>query len=185
MINSGLVRQEPIDRRRHLSLLGPWVRNLLIVIMKEYYSLYAIKVYNNIAGPAKVTKKYNAAKGKPKDDEFVLDSSMRFSSNPSKSAKIRDLGDLQSVEVSELVSDGLILWPPKKKASHKIRMKPLLPNTSSEEDELQDDDLFGNNDLVKDEPEVGNLEVKHVSHPAGPTQTSSDEDAVVTMLTES
>lgn len=139
----------------------------------------------------KVTKKYNAAKGKPDDYEPLQDSSMHFSTILSQPTKIRDMGDLQSVEVSELVSDGLIIWPSKKmKGSQKMdaELKPLVPNTSSEEDELQDDDLFGNGLVPMDEPEVGqarNLEVKHVPHPTGPTQTSSDEDAVATMLTES
>lgn len=139
-----------------------------------------IKVYNNIAGPVRVTKKYNAAKGKP-DYEFLRDS--QFSTNPSQPARIKDMGDLQSVEVSGLVSDGLVIWPPPKKKlpakNAKTGLKLFM--SSSEEDELQDDDLSGNNDLVMEQ--APKYEVKHVSN-LSRHQTSSEEDAVLSMLTE-
>lgn len=159
-------------------------RHLPIVIVKECYLLRTVKVYNNIAGPVKVTKKYNAAKGKPDDYEFLRDSS--YTSNPSRAARIRDISNLQSAEVSQMVSDGLVIWPapPKEKsATAKNAETGLKMNSSSEEDELQDVDLFGSNDLVTDQAkaeQAGNYEVKHVST----RQTSSEEDAVLSMLTE-
>lgn len=142
-----------------------------------------IKVYNNIAGPVRVTKKYNAAKGKPDDYEFLRDS--HFSTNPSQPAKIRDMSDLKSVEVSGLVSDGLVIWPPPKKKfpakKAETGLKLFMPNSGSEEDELQDDDLSGNNDIAMEQ--APNYEVKHVSN-LSRHQTSSEEDAVLSMLTE-
>lgn len=157
-------------------------KHLSIVSVNEFCSMRTIKVYNNIAGPVRVTKKYNAAKEKP-DYDFLRDS--QFSTNPSQPARIRDMSDLQSVEVSGLVSDGLVIWPPptRKKFPAKnaeTRLKLFMPH-SSEEDELQDDDLSGYKDLGMGQ--VPNYEVKHVSN-LSTHQSSSEEDAVLSMLTE-
>lgn len=142
LIKSGLVRQEPIPRARH-AVLGPWV-------------------YNNIAGPVKVTKRYNAAKEKPAEYGFLQSSAKQFSTNPSQPAKIRDLEDLPSGEVSEMISEGLYLWPPQETPSVVI---------SSSEDEL---DGFGL---------VNNLVVAPIGDKSPVTHQSSEEDAVETMLT--
>jgi hypothetical protein len=157
--------------------------HLSIVSVKGFCSMRTIKVYNNIAGPVRVTKKYNAAKGKP-DYDFLRES--QFSTNPSQPARIRDMSDLQSVEVSGLVSDGLVIWPPPAKKTFpaqnaETRLKLFMPNSSSEEDELQDDDLSGNKDLGMEQ--APNYEVKHVSN-ISTHQSSSEEDAVLSMLTE-
>jgi len=142
LIKSGLVKKEYIPPDRH-RILGP-------------------SVYNNIAGPVKVTKRYNAAKHKPAY-AFQQSSSMQFSTNPSQPAKLRDMGDLGSVEVSEMISGGLVMWPPS-----------ISTASSSEEDEIGDEEM-----LVLDEMNG------EKSVPFGHHSQSSEEDAVVeTMLTE-
>ncbi|KAM6496179.1 hypothetical protein JOM56_008885 [Amanita muscaria] len=101
----------------------------------------------------------NAAKEKPAEYGFLQSSAMQFSTNPSQPAKIRDLEDLPSGEVSEMISEGLYLWPPQETPRVVI---------SSSEDEL---DGFG---LVMVAP---------IGDKSPVTHQSSEEDAVETMLT--
>ncbi|KAF8634795.1 hypothetical protein AX15_000709 [Amanita polypyramis BW_CC] len=175
MINSGLVRQESIPQYRH-NLLGPWV-------------------YNNIAGPSLVTKRYNAAKGKPLECEVLQTPSQQFSTNPSRPAKVRDMRDLASVEVSGMASGGLVIWPPRKKkivagSSSEDELKPKMPKVDvidgSEEDGLREEDLFGD-DVVMGQGEIrlGDETLGKISASSSNTiYQASEEEAVETMLTE-
>jgi hypothetical protein len=131
-----------------------------------------VQVYNNIAGPVKVTKRYNAAKHKPVQHEFHQSSSMQFSTNPSQPARLREMGDLSSTEVSGMISEGLVFWPPSVTSTA----------ISAEEDELGDEEMLGVNQTgtgVLDET-YGEKAQSVAYH-----SQSSEEDAVVeTMLTE-
>ncbi|KAG5648795.1 hypothetical protein DXG03_000144 [Asterophora parasitica] len=100
------VQQASISKERHAAL-GPWV-------------------LQNIAGPVNLgVKRYNAASkltrtpsgegvrwkaNKPYD--FLTYPSMNFSTTPSQPSRIRNMVDLESGEVSNLVQDGMVLWAP-------------------------------------------------------------------------
>ncbi|KAF7352332.1 hypothetical protein MVEN_01196900 [Mycena venus] len=91
------VQMPNIPHDRHMSL-GPWVAR-------------------NIAAPALHAKRYNAAH-KMKvpyepDYEFVETSLKHYSSLPSRPARVREMAELKSKEVSELIEKGqIVLWPP-------------------------------------------------------------------------
>ncbi|RDB20095.1 hypothetical protein Hypma_012842 [Hypsizygus marmoreus] len=94
------VRRASMSKERH-AVIGPWV-------------------LRNIAGPVNIEKRYNAAKrlqtsggerrrsNQPYD--FLSFPSTNFSTTPSQPSRLRDLGNLYSGEVSELVNDGMVLW---------------------------------------------------------------------------
>ncbi|KAF8214128.1 hypothetical protein K438DRAFT_997593 [Mycena galopus ATCC 62051] len=87
-----------ISKERH-STLGPWV-------------------LANICAPAngvRARARYNAAlphKFQP-DYEFVQTSARHYSFMPSQPARVREMADLDSIKVSELLKKGeFVLWPP-------------------------------------------------------------------------
>ncbi|KAJ7129198.1 hypothetical protein C8R44DRAFT_776141 [Mycena epipterygia] len=109
MVLAPAVQMPHISRDRHMSL-GPWV-------------------LRNICAPANVrTKRYNAAMplkdvGVKPDYEFVETSAMHYSCVPSRPARIREMADLNSKEVSDLLEQGkMVLWPPSG-AEHQIDAK--------------------------------------------------------------
>lgn len=130
-----------------------------------------VQVYNHIAGPVKVTKRYNAAKHKPVEYTFKQSSSMQFSTNPSQPARLREMGDLFSTEVSGIISEGLVFWPP----------STATTASSSEEDQLGNEEMPGANQTgtgFLDET-YGEKALSVVYH----SQSSEEDAAVETMLT--
>ncbi|KAJ7462136.1 hypothetical protein FB451DRAFT_479721 [Mycena latifolia] len=100
MVLAPAVQMPEISEERH-GMLGPWVAR-------------------NICAPANVrARRYNAALplratgGKLQPDyEFVETSAMHYSSMPSRPARVREMADLDSKEVSDMLANGrLVLWP--------------------------------------------------------------------------
>lgn len=106
----------------------------------------------NIAGPVNVgIKRYNAAsklkrssssgegdrRGEIQPYDFLDFPSANFSTTPSQPSKIRGIENLDSGEVSELVSDGMVLWQsleePEAEASDEGQSAP----TSREEEAVK------------------------------------------------
>lgn len=152
MVEARQVRQPSISSERH-SQLGPWV-------------------LRKIAGPVNLsTKRYNAAKPlrsangaeeRPSNQpyDFLSFSSVQFSSTPSQPSRIRNMDDLNSDEVSEMASDGMVLWyvpeikqeedlgsegglPPSPGVAEGVMIKNglVLPNISDLGENITDEDV--------------------------------------------
>ncbi|KAG6856791.1 hypothetical protein H0H87_000759 [Tephrocybe sp. NHM501043] len=105
------VKQPQMTKERHATL-GPWV-------------------LRQIVGPVTLeVKRYNAARklqqspshvGKRGSQpyDFLSFPSTNFSASPSQPSKIRDLRDISSAEVSDMVHNGLVFWGPKKEEEKK------------------------------------------------------------------
>ncbi|KAJ7771083.1 hypothetical protein DFH07DRAFT_804838 [Mycena maculata] len=119
------IQMPDIPKDRHMTL-GPWV-------------------LRNICAPAKLrAKRYNAAlplsgvKSYQPDYEFLETSSMHYSCLPSRPARIREMADISSTEVSDLLAKGqMVLWPPEG-AEHQINSdaKPSAVEVGSAEEEM-------------------------------------------------
>ncbi|KAJ6561458.1 hypothetical protein DFH09DRAFT_494055 [Mycena vulgaris] len=129
MLLAPAVQMPPISMERHLTL-GPWV-------------------LRNICAPANVrARRYNAAvplraaggKGLQPDYEFLETSAMHYSCFSSRPAKVREMADLNSKEVSDLLGRGqLVLWPAGGGA-HQFDVKPADEEEMAVENMLQVDE---------------------------------------------
>ncbi|KAJ7682230.1 hypothetical protein DFH06DRAFT_1160564 [Mycena polygramma] len=96
------VAMPDIPKDRHLSL-GPWVlRNICApathVRTRRYYAAAAMP---------------SSAKQFQPDYEFVETSSLHYSFMPSRPARVREMADLDSKDVTEKIMQGqMVLWPP-------------------------------------------------------------------------
>ncbi|KAJ7739895.1 hypothetical protein B0H16DRAFT_1568210, partial [Mycena metata] len=93
------VGMPEITKERHMTL-GPWVlRNITAPALNVRAKRY------NAAVPLSGVRAYQ-------DYEFVDASSVHYSSLPSRPARVRDLADLDSAEVTESLAKGeMVLWP--------------------------------------------------------------------------
>lgn len=109
------VIQHSISRQRHEEL-GPHVSLLPI----DYCSMLIAhkQVLRNMMGQVSMVKRYNAARPfRPKSGAEARDSGLYdYDFLPSTASiqlsKTRGLRDLPSAEISELIAEGLVLWPP-------------------------------------------------------------------------
>ncbi|KAJ6486460.1 hypothetical protein C8R47DRAFT_1128526 [Mycena vitilis] len=107
------VAMPDIPKDRHLSL-GPWVlRNICApathVRTRRYYAAAAMP---------------SSAKQFQPDYEFVETSSLHYSFMPSRPARVREMADLDSKDVTEKIMKGqMVLWPPGG-ADHQFNAKP-------------------------------------------------------------
>ncbi|KAJ7432293.1 hypothetical protein B0H11DRAFT_2126972 [Mycena galericulata] len=118
------VRMPNIPKDRHMTL-GPWV-------------------LRNIYAPVNVrTRRYNAAmplsgvKAQQfhPDYEFLETSSMHYSCMPSRPARAREMADLNTKEVSDMLANGqLVLWP----SEHKTDVDAKPPTVAEEEMAVED-----------------------------------------------
>ncbi|KAJ7044854.1 hypothetical protein C8F04DRAFT_1069802 [Mycena alexandri] len=94
------VEMPEITKERHMTL-GPWVlRNITAPALNVRAKRY------NAAVPLSGVRAHQ-------DYEFVEATSVHYSSLPSRPARVRDLADLNSAGVTELVAKGeMVLWPP-------------------------------------------------------------------------
>ncbi|KAJ6610418.1 hypothetical protein B0H10DRAFT_2060673 [Mycena sp. CBHHK59/15] len=101
------VGMPSIAPERHMAL-GPWVlRNICAPV-----NVRAGKRYNAAIPLRADGAKAAAAAAYQPDYEFLETSSMHYSCLPSRPARVREVADLKSKEVSDLVARGqLVLWP--------------------------------------------------------------------------
>ncbi|KAJ7118552.1 hypothetical protein C8R43DRAFT_901391 [Mycena crocata] len=121
------VQMPNISRDRH-NTLGPWI-------------------LRNICAPSAArARPYNAAmplKFQP-DYEFVETSSINYSCVPSRPARVRDMADLNSKEVSNQVAEGkLVFWPAPEPTEHKI--EKLDAGKGPEEEEMAVESMLQDN----------------------------------------
>lgn len=120
MVEARAVAPCSISAERH-AVLGPWV-GPAVLNCRPSHSWYTYQILRNIFGPVQVSKRYNAAKplrtaaatrgpGSGAYGYEFLASTSTYSTNPSEPSRVRDLPDLHSSEVSQLISEGMILWP--------------------------------------------------------------------------
>ncbi|KAJ7098693.1 hypothetical protein B0H15DRAFT_797373 [Mycena belliarum] len=118
MVYAPGVQMPDIPEDRHLTL-GPWV-------------------LRNICAPINArVRRYNAAaqlRGKGAlhpDYEFLDTSVLHYSSLPSRPARVRDMANLESKEVSDIIAQGLmVLWPPEG-GPHRLDVGAKPPPTVS------------------------------------------------------